>query len=391
MNAPNNDYLDSDDDDPIYSYNEDNGEQYKTNNANVIPHDKVPMDNNIITPLSPENRYSTGVDQRSAKYAYKKYTKPIVISPPIRTPKIQAAIQKTVQPKVTPPKSPPIRIKSPAYARMEQAIEEPHISLPKQYIPMATDLRHVHNPIHDMKMDFQIPPYVDMSEEQREDRLTDFRVKFNTLRKTYPDIPLVVDDLNPTYLRKLFVRYRRYYKQLNIDYSAEQYKVGLIFYFVGLELIATKFFGLNADKFTVNQIKWIPIYQQSLNELCEEHPGGVSTGWPPMVKLVVYGMVNLVLFVVLNHFMAKLGPGITDKIQNAVFNLFAHGNMTGQQPSSNIDAGPNGELPPPPEDNGMFSNLDFGSLLSGLSGMMGNNNKPAAAEKEPRRGPRYSD
>ena len=403
--------LDSDDTEDIEPF--DLYQSENTSNINpvratspVIPRRGLIVDKELISPLSPNNDERYFREERRTTISPKKQ-KPIVISPPVRSPKPSSPVYSPVAPSPIYSSRPPPEEEPPDTKVHRNIYEEPegfrsprpyrtqvqpqqkeHIELPKQYIPMATDVRYAHNPIHDTRIDSQIPNYSAMTEGQRTDRLDEFRINFNILRKTYPDIPTTIEDIDPKNLVMLFRRYKRYVKQLDKDYTAEQYKMMLIFYFIVLDLIATNFFGSSGGKFTMTQIKWLPIYQQSLTELSEEHPGGISTGWPPMVKLAVYGMVNLVIFVVLNYFLARFGPDITEKIHSAIFNVFAHGNMGGQGVGS---VGSDGSLPPPPDNgSGLFGNIDISTLISGLGSMMGGN-KSQESRKDTRRGPRYTE
>lgn len=150
--------------------------------------------------------------------------------------------------------------------------------------------------------------------------------------------------------------------------------------FACIELFCVKILGLKLGGYTFNQLALMNKYEKLLVELGEKSYGSLGSTWPVEARIIFMSLFNAVIFLVIRLFSSYLGPGLGDILQQIV-NSF----MNQEDPSDQIKQGQGmaltdgiSELPEIPAGGG-GGGFDLGSLLGGLSGMLGgggNNNKP---------------
>ena len=225
----------------------------------------------------------------------------------------------------------------------------------------------------------ETPDYDSMSMQEQVQWREDFRIKFGLLRRNFGtcDIP----DLDPDEsLEMIHARYDRYIRSIHISNAADSYRNYLILYFLFLELVATQALGLPASGFTLAQLTGMSRYEYLLIELGEKWyvPGG--SDWPVEYRILFLSLFNMVIFIAIKWF----GRIVGDRAAETLINTIIGGVVNNSEP--NPDAAH--------EDNG----FDLGSLISAITGMMGNNGNTVAGGASDaedggrrRRGPQYTE
>jgi len=232
----------------------------------------------------------------------------------------------------------------------------------------------------------EIPDYASMPEEERKQWREEFRIKFGLLRKGFRDYS--IPELDPDEpLEMIHLRYERYIRHIHISGAADSYRNYLLLYFLILEFIATKLLGLPANGFTMAQLNSMSRYEDLLIKLGEKWyvPGGSE--WPVEYRIVFLSLFNMVLFIAMKWLAKYVGgenvsQALIDTIVGGVVNN--NGNNTGPDPDPSAAPG---------------SGFDLGSLIGGITSMLGNNSNmsstPTAPQSEKdkggrrRRGPMY--
>ena len=88
-----------------------------------------------------------------------------------------------------------------------------------------------------------IPNYSAMTSQERAGILAEFRAKFNTLRRSFPQYqyPEVLDTSD---LTEIHIQYERHIRQVHIEHNVSDYKIYLIIMFLGIEFFGIKVLGL---------------------------------------------------------------------------------------------------------------------------------------------------
>jgi hypothetical protein len=138
----------------------------------------------------------------------------------------------------------------------------------------------------------------------------------------------------------LHMAYQDDLDHLKITRSVSFYKIILILFFFLLEVIVVKGLKLNASEFTISQLDSIDQYAMYLQELGELSIMDSINSLHPIIKIIIFSMINVVIYTVLNHFVNR---DMQSKIQNFIINLFSYKpNVT--EISEGIEQPPDGEV-----------------------------------------------
>ena len=171
----------------------------------------------------------------------------------------------------------------------------PGLRIPDGYVYAATDFGG-----------FIIPDYDTMSQQQRDNHRAMLTGKIETHNVRYGKrLGEILQPLTPEEnLTTAHLRYARALKMVSARKGADYYKYFLFGGWAALEFIALKL-GIKALGYTESQVEIYDIYETYLIEMGELH--GFGENWPPWVKLILISLGNLVVLIVLNHFLGGIG------------------------------------------------------------------------------------
>ena len=323
--------------------------------------------------------------------------KPVVNRPPINRPPVnRSPVQREIvqKPKVKSPEiKPKPSVKSPSVKNKE--VKQPPLKRaptrrPNRPQPPRKLKNRKPRALPDVR---DMPDYDSMTEQQQAAWHADFNIKLGILRNAYPkfDIPHL-DENVPLEIKHQ--HYERYVQQIHLDNSVGNYKFYLLILFAIIELICVKVLGLDLGGYTINQLTMLNKYERLLIELGEKSYAPSGSEWPVEVRIVMLSLFNAVVFLVIRLFASYLGPGVGDVLQQIV-NAFMNNEdasshiKKAQKIGINADTDEYADGVPEPPANGGF---DFGSLINGLGGMLGNmggNNNQARTTSRSSRTPTF--
>lgn len=267
-----------------------------------------------------------------------------------------------------------------------------------RYIPPPTNIIHG----YDMKkqIDYAIPDYYTMDVEERMSHLTQFINHYSKLRTIYPkmDIPKIRNNLEPMYLRLVYINYMGLVEQTTSNSNIDMYRFGVVMYLLVLEVIVTKYIGINVTGMSSKFYKsrWMVYYESAIHELCETGGTSMTDGWHPGAKILFYGVVQTLAFLMLKAVYSMIGPTAALMLEKFFTAFMGQSDTTENSalPIMNDET----ELPEVPAPSNMpnFGGLDINSIMTGLTGMFNQTQTGAAPTTQPeatpakkRPGPRY--
>ena len=238
------------------------------------------------------------------------------------------------------------------------------------------------------------PDYDNMNEEEKASYHADFRVRFGTLRTTFPEleIPDYGDNVDLKIKHKHLIRYMRH---LITKDNIFNYGIGLAIGWGMIELGLVKFLGLPASGFFKRQRQMWKQYEPSIREMSESSgPIIVSEDWPPLIKLIVITLFNGMVFMAIKYmsrYAGGLGPLVEEFVNGLVSGSINIGGSDG-----NVEIGDSSQsgLPDLPKETGPnlgglnLGNLNMdgiGSILQTVSGMMGGNSNNQKKPENPKK------
>lgn len=139
--------------------------------------------------------------------------------------------------------------------------------------------------------------------------------KFELLKRSYPKSDVPTYTIHTDY-NTMVTSYNECLRMLSLDSSVENYKQYLTYGFMGCEFIFGKFFKLDMEGFTQQQILSMSSYEKLLIELGEKSYVPQESKWPVEVRLLILIIVNAAFFLVSKIIMKKTGDSISKMMNN---------------------------------------------------------------------------
>jgi hypothetical protein len=183
--------------------------------------------------------------------------------------------------------------------------------------------------------------------------------KFELLKKSYKGATVPEFTVHSDY-NTMLRTYEDTLKRLTIDSNVENYKT----YFMGgcmiLEYALGKFFKLDMEGFTREQIVNMQSYERLLIELGEKSYVPIEQQWPVEIRLLCLLCINAAIFIGTKIVMKKVSSTMnTGGLLNMVGSLMS-GMTGGNAPTANTNTNTKTTPPPPPAKKmkGPTINLD---------------------------------
>lgn len=283
------------------------------------------------------------------------------------------------------------------------------------YLPPPTTVVHGFR----NKVRGHVPPdYYTMDEEERTIHMTmliKYMAKLRTVYGADMDIPKIQFSTNPAYMRKVYIFYTEIVDQTEANSNLQLYRFFVSVYLSMLELVVTKAFGYTEHATLAHKIynsRYITWYEEALHELCETGSFSFTKSWHPVLKILVYGLVQTMAVVIIMLLYKLIGANAA-VIESLFLNLIG----SRDEPIQNNKAPQAGPAPrqaaagtprtsatdlPPPTDPAAgttlggfdLSNLNIGNIVTQITGAIGGlgaSTTPAVppASSQTPRGPRH--
>jgi hypothetical protein len=151
--------------------------------------------------------------------------------------------------------------------------------------------------------------------------------------------------------------------------------VYLLILFALIELFFVKVLGLDLGGYCLNQLTMMNKYERLLVELGEKSSISIESDWPVEFRICGLAIFNAVIFLVVRLLGSYFGDGLGSMIQQIVNSFLNKGDATEQikkaqgiSVETNVKGDYDESVPEPPNTQKGF---DLGSLIGGLSGMLG--------------------
>ncbi len=182
--------------------------------------------------------------------------------------------------------------------------------------------------------------HVTMNEIEEEDAKRELKLKFDILRRSYPNSAHIIPDHYTIHsdLHEMQKTYDMTVKTVSIDANTNNYKKYLIGAFSVVEFVMGNFLGFDMQGFTQQQIIQMGSYERLLIELGEKSYVPTGSKWPVEVRLAGVVLMNAGFFVLGKIFMRKTGTNFINMMNNITTKQEPQakpGRMKG--PSINID------------------------------------------------------
>jgi hypothetical protein len=227
------------------------------------------------------------------------------------------------------------------------------------------------------------PNYREMDQDDLERYRTEFTVKLNILRGSFPEYNFADLPMESS-LDAVHDIYAGYVKQVVVSLNCSQYKIYLVIMFLAIEAFGVKVLKLNMGGFTMSQLRIMNRYDSLLIELGEKYYIGGESSWSAEARLAFMGITSALTFLVVKYLSNYIGgEAAMGPIQAAIDQLMS--GTIGSAPSalpSNIPAPPMSaeaqqaqqtqqDTPPMGGMGGGAGGMDIMSMLGGFMGGAG--------------------
>lgn len=154
-----------------------------------------------------------------------------------------------------------------------------------------------------------------LNEQQEENAKREFLFKFDLLRKSYPSAIIPEYSIH-TELQTMQKSYEDSVRRLSLDSSVENYKMYLVYGFMGCEFVFGNFLGFDMQGFTQQQITSMNSYEKLLIELGEKSFVPSGSKWPVELRLLFMIIMNAAFFVISKMIMKKTGANLMGMINS---------------------------------------------------------------------------
>ena len=246
-----------------------------------------------------------------------------------------------------------------------------------RYIPPPTKIIHGHK---NNIINYTVPDYYTMSNEERMQHLTHFINRYATLRTVYSkmDIPKIKNSIDPAYLRLVYINYMGLIRQTDANSSIELYRFFVVLYLIMLELFVTNVMKINVTGMSSKFYKsrWMAYYEAAMHEMCETGGSNFTEGWNPILKIIFYGLIQTLAIVGLKILYNWLGPAAASIVEQLMMQFMGTNESITQPADVNAavepaTVGPDAPPAVPEPSSGMpnMGGFDVNSILTGLTGM----------------------
>lgn len=233
------------------------------------------------------------------------------------------------------------------------------------------------------------PNFKEMTELQKTDYRSYYRIQFSHLKNNYPkyDYPDFSDTVDLEIMDVVYHKYLDHIiRERNIYSSVSKYKIYFTVLLLILQVFGQKVLGFNLDGFTESQLKNMTEYDPLFIELGVKYqnPGGNST--PIEIRIMLVLLFNAVVFILINTITSFLGPQLGKQIYAMIHGaLHSSSGAAPQAQSSPTHPGVQSVPAPAAASGGGF---DVPSVLTNLVGLFGGGGAQAASKPAPGRAPR---
>jgi hypothetical protein len=213
----------------------------------------------------------------------------------------------------------------------------------------------------------------------------DYELKFRKLMGAFPELKIKIpeEEIPLTHVHALYMQYLR---TINITQGVVKYRLMLMAYFAILQYVASFFFGKQVTGFAKSQMDYISFYDPLLYELGEKYgaTGDPLGNFPVEVRILFYGIIHCVVFIVVNWVANKFGDAIGG-VAESIGNSIRSGNlsladvvdaMANNKQEEEETANPSARNVPDPPKKSNGGGFDFGSIISNFMGMASKANAP---------------
>ncbi len=166
-----------------------------------------------------------------------------------------------------------------------------------------------------------IPDYDKMSNEDQDEWRAIFKGHFLSLSSDHPKYDISYPGDHES-LTRIHLVYLEYIKQIYAHMNAEDYRVGLIVILAAIELFGTKYLKMPFSGFTQHQIQNFDRYRSLLVKMGEENWSSGSSSQPAFVQIMMFGVMQLVLFGAVKFLSQYIGGGdIMSSLGNSAINM----------------------------------------------------------------------
>lgn len=150
--------------------------------------------------------------------------------------------------------------------------------------------------------------YESMSEDEVEEYRALFKVRYSQMASenekmniVYPGDHIAMDIIHTTYFN--------YVKIIIAEIQAEEYKLYLVVILMALEFFGTQYMHLPISGFTEYQLNNFNRYRKYLLEMGEEYSLDGGSSHPAWMRMMFFGVCQLVLFIGIKFLSSKMGGG----------------------------------------------------------------------------------
>ena len=231
----------------------------------------------------------------------------------------------------------------------------------------------------------KMPDYDNMSIIEKARYRAEFKMKLNDLKSRWTkyEIPGYSND-------DLKIQHIEYYaicdQLLRLVYNART-KGFILLVWAGIEIVGTKFIGIDISDFANSQYQNFELYDHIINEMNSQGGLGIGRSWPPVYQLIGLTILNIVLLIIMKWLSKRGGSSIVNIVNNLVQGVIGPQNTNVKSPGfeNKVESGPN-----PP--NGMIETV--ARNVNNVANFFSTNPQQKSnqsSETQRRRRPRFSD
>jgi hypothetical protein len=168
--------------------------------------------------------------------------------------------------------------------------------------------------------------YTSQEEEEDEDKKRELLFKFDILKKSYKDATIPEFTIHSDYTT-MVRSYDLTLRKVSLDSTVETYKQYLVGGFMVVEYVFGKFFNLDMQGFTQQQMVSMTSYERLLIEMGEKSYVPGESKWPVELRLLFLIIINAAVFLLTRMVMKRTGSNLM-----GVFNSL--GGMAGNAASN---------------------------------------------------------